>query len=277
MVRTTEQVRRFAMNRLKQGTAAVTLVASLGLLAPSSLGGPALADIKPPPNDHVRNPQYVEDIYHCDLNGDGDYETKYELVSTFGSAMWQVKNSNTVLVLVSFDLQSSTYEVVHDPTGTAVNFVDPIGYWSPEPEGPGQPNGQHKGQRRVLCENTTEYNFAPFDSDVEQGEDLVDDGIWDANFVQTEECPDDPDSIAVPREEYKVDGEFVCVTYHETDNYLVEVTISRAPGGTKQSGSSGVVQAANVDDGKQSADLLNKSKHKAKKGGKHRGKGKRGR
>ena len=67
------------MHALKQGMAAVALVATLGLAVPSILGGSALADIKPPPNDHVGNPQFVETSIDCDLDGDGEYETAYDV------------------------------------------------------------------------------------------------------------------------------------------------------------------------------------------------------
>ena len=44
--------RRFAMNKMKQGMAAIALVVSLGLIVPGSFGESALADIK----DHSQSP-----------------------------------------------------------------------------------------------------------------------------------------------------------------------------------------------------------------------------
>lgn len=146
------------MLNLKQGTAAIALVVSLGLIAPGSLGGSALADVKPPPNDNVRNPQYVETVFNCDLDGVEGYETPYELVSTFGAKMWQDKNSTTVLVQrLRVDVIDSYYEVLDDPTGTAVDFADPDVYWFDGPQD--YPNGKPKGWQTVRCTEVVSYEY----------------------------------------------------------------------------------------------------------------------
>lgn len=116
------------MNKLKQISAAVVLIVSLGLVVPSTLGGSASADIKPD-NHTIADPDSID----CDLDGNGNYETHYDLAQLLSPPNLQDKNSNTVIVQRLTDLQYSDYTVVHDPTGTAVKFHDPIGYWRLEP------------------------------------------------------------------------------------------------------------------------------------------------
>jgi hypothetical protein len=255
------------MKKLKQGTAAIALVASLGLIAPSTFGGSASADV----SENNRN--FVSTTLNCDLDGIEGYEAPFELVSTGSSTMWQDKNSTTVVVQRLTDLQYSTYEVVNDPTNTAVNFFDPIGYWSLEPNAHNYPQANHKGQRRVLCQEVVQYPYAPYLGEADPAPEDVD--LFPAEFVQSPDCPDDAEDPAledpehpgefIPREEYKIDGDYVCVTYLETDTWLYEVTLSGKPGGAK-------VKSASADDDAPSAERQTK----AKKGNKHRGKGKRG-
>jgi hypothetical protein len=247
------------MLKLKRGTAAIALVLSLGLIVPAFFGGPALADVKPPPNDNVRNPQYVETVFHCDLNGDADdgdggdgYETAYELVSTFGAKMWQDKKSSTILVQrLRVDVKDSHYEVVQDPTGDAVAFDDPDAYWFDSPGGALPNGGNPKGWQTVRCTEIVEYGYSPFPSEAtpEFNEE------HDLSFVQTDECEVFGD-LEDPSE---VDD---CVTYLVTETNLYDVTIS---------GNGPKAKSASAD-GAPSADRAVKAKH-----GKQRGKGKRGR
>jgi hypothetical protein len=197
------------------------------------------------------------------------------VVSTFGALVWQDTKSNTVIAQRLADLLSSTYEVVNDPTGTATDFFEPTGYWSPVPEAHNYPQAKQKGLRTAVCEEVVQYEYAPYatdafghDSDVE----LVPD------CVQSPDCPENPQDPALPDE---TTGEFTpredldeCVTYTEIDTWHYVVTLSATPRGG--------VQAASADDGGSGksniqATSANDGKHKAKKGGKHRGKGKRGR
>ena len=245
------------MPKLKRGTAAIALVLSLSLIVPAFFGGPALADVKPPPNDNVRNPQYVETVFECDLNGDADegdegdgYETTYELVSTFGSTMWQDKNSSTIIVQrLRVDVIDSFYEVINDPTETAENFNDPDVFWFDGPQD--YPNGKPKGWQTVRCTEIVEYGWSPFPSE-STPEFNEEHGL---SFVQTDECEVFGD-LEDPSE---VDD---CVTYLVTETNLYDVTIS---------GNGPKAKSASAD-GAPSADRAVKAKH-----GKHRGKGKRGR
>ena len=239
------------MLKLKRGTAAIALVVTLGLIAPGSLGGSALADIKPPPNENVRNPQYVETVFECDLDGNGSYETPYELVSTFNSTMWQDKNSSTIIVQrLRVDVLDSFYTVLDDPTGTAVDFADPDVYWF-DAQDYSQGGGKPNGWETVRCTEIVEYGWSPFPSE-STPEFNEEHGL---SFVQTDECEVFGD-LEDPSE---VDD---CVTYLETDTNLYDVTISGGKGAKAKS--------ASADDA-PSADRA----VKAKKTGKHRGKGKR--
>lgn len=113
----------------------------------------------------------------------------------------------------------------------------------------------------MLCTTFYEYDYAPYASDVRDGAKLVESGVWEHNFVQTEECdgiadtyPDDATREELPE----------CVTYHEIDTYLWVVTVSGKP-----------VQAASADDGALGADQPQQSNSKHSTGvGKHRGNGK---
>jgi hypothetical protein len=241
--------RRLSMPKLRQVTAAIALVVSLGLIVPGSLGGSVLADIKPPPHE---NPQSVDTIFECDLDGNGSYETPYELVSTFGARMWQDQNSNTIIVQrLRVDVLDSFYTVLDDPTGTAVDFADPDVYWFDGPQD--YPNGKPKGWQTVRCTEIVEYGYSPF-LDETTPEFNEEHGL---SFVQTDECEVFGD-LEDPSE---VDD---CVTYLVTETNLYDVTIS---------GSKGNKAGAATADDVPSADR----QVKAKKQGKHRGKGKRGR
>ena len=149
-----------------------------------------LADIKPPPHEDLRNPQYVKTVFDCDLDGNGSYETPFELVSTFNSTMWQDKNSGAVLVQrLRVDVLDSFYEVLDDPKGTAVDFADPDVYWFDGPQD--YSNGKPKGWQTVRCTEEVSYEYT-----------------------------------ATAKDEKLPDLSFVAgVTYIETDTNLYDVTI----------------------------------------------------
>ena len=230
------------MLKLKQGMAAIVLVVSLGLIAPGSFGGPASADVN---SSRGNNPNLADQYsFDCDVVGVvGDFETTYVLASTFNANARHVQGSNLVLMLrYRFDVKDSHYEVVNDAGTNAVDFDDPETYWF---DGPGNalPNGGNpKGWKTVLCTNQGTDLYAPNAEDVALG----------IGFVQTDECLEEPSNEDPD-----------CVTYEETFTNYWAVTLSQ--GGKR-------VAADSVDDS-QSADRA----PTAKKQGKHRGKGKRGR
>jgi hypothetical protein len=194
--------------------------------------------------------------FDCDVVGVvGDYETTYVLASTFSAGGRHIQGSNLVLMSrYRYDIKDDHYEVVQDPTGTAVDFDDPDTYWFKGPLGPEdypQGGGKPKGWKTVLCTTPGSDVYAPNAADVLLG----------IGFVQSPDCPE---------EDPVIDGEVVerkdleeCVTYEETFTRFWDVTLSQ--GGQR-------VAADSVDDS-PSVDRA----HSAKKQGKHRGKGKRGR
>jgi hypothetical protein len=222
------------MQQLKQGTAAVALVVSLGLAVPGTLGGSASADI----SDHNRN--LVANTFECDLDGNpNDYETTFQLVSTPNSTMWQDTQSRTVIVQRErIDVLQSEY-IAKDAEGTS--FVDTEAEWFDVDFAPHvYPHGKPKGWNTVRCISVS----PPYD------------------YIASER-----DADLEPR---LVPG----AAYDVIDTQLFEVTLS--------STSRGAVQAASADDSRSGQDnaqtaSADNGKHKAKKQGKHRGKGKRGR
>jgi hypothetical protein len=219
------------MHKLKQGTAAIALVATLGLVVPSTFGGSASADI----SDHDQDP-YVDTTFTCDLDGDGyieettdgvvvhGYDDTFELVSTEKALVWQDTNSNTVIgQRLRVDVLDSFYEVLDDPSGTAENVADPDVYWFNGPQVYSQGGGKPKGWQTVRCTEVISYEYTANFDDEQLGLGFVED-----------------------------------VLYLETDTNLYDVTISHAR--------SGAVKAASADDGKHKA--KNGGKHRSKS--KHR-------
>lgn len=179
--------------------AAIAVVVSLGLVLPSTLGGFASADMS---SSRGKNPNLVETIFECDRDGNGSYETEYELVSTFNSTMWQDKNSTTVLVQrLRVDVIDSFYEVLDDPTGTAVDFADPDVYWFDGPQD--YPHGKPKGWKTVRCTEVVSYEYTATAEDA---------ALEHLSFVEG-------------------------VTYIETDTNLYDVTISGSKGAKAKSAS----------------------------------------
>lgn len=179
------------MQTFKQGIAAVALIVSLGLVVPGLLVGSARAGLE---NSGGHNPQRVDTTFNCDLNGDGSYETSYELVSTFSSTMWQDKNSNKVIVQrLRVDVIDSYYV---DPTGVAAPVLDPDVYWFDGPQSYDQGGGKPKGWKTVRCTEIVSYLYTATADDVALG----------LGFIEG-------------------------VEYLETDTNLYDVTVSPAGGG----------------------------------------------
>jgi hypothetical protein len=217
--------------------AAIALVLSLGLVVPSTLGGSALADTS---SSRGNNKNMDETVFHCDIDGEEGYEVPFEVASA-NQNVWKDKNSATAIVVrLRVDALDSFYEVLDDPTGTAVDFADPDVYWF---DGPfDYPHGKPNGWQTVRCTANISYEYTA------TADDLVDAPHLPFAFI-----PDDPETE---------EDEEKAATYLVTDTYLYDVTIG---------GNGPKAKAASADDG-QSADRAVKAKH-----GKHRGKGKRGR
>lgn len=103
------------MNRLEQGMAAIAVVASLGLVAPASFGGPASADLAKESN---ANPQPMS--IKCDLDGQSDNGFEYESRVTSvdkGNDLGTMHDtkSNRKFIAVDGDI-STTYTAIEDNT-----------------------------------------------------------------------------------------------------------------------------------------------------------------
>jgi hypothetical protein len=121
------------VNKLKRGMAAIGLVASLGLVVPSTFGGSVSADITHNPHVHLNN----EFTLACDLDGDSKNDTTYvpshyEKTYTFVSSTEDEKlyhdlNSNTVLKFRDrFDVLRADYIV---PDDDDLSFIDDYVEW----------------------------------------------------------------------------------------------------------------------------------------------------
>jgi hypothetical protein len=221
---------RFSCLRRKSSKVAITLVAVLSLVASGAPSGPASANQE---NSRGHNPNLVETVFDCDRNGDGIYETPYELVSTFNSVMWQDKNSTAVLIQrLRVDVIDSYYTALppenpDDPVGT--DFADPDVYWFDGPQDYSQGGGKPKGWKTVRCTEVVSYPYTA----------TADDAALGIGFVEG-------------------------ARYTETDTNLYDVTIR--PNGQGQA------KAANADH-KSQAERQHKAKKNGKhrhKGGKHR-------
>lgn len=179
------------MQKLTQCMTAVGLVASLGLAVPSTLGGSASADVN---NSRGHNPNLSEPYtWHCDLDGNGDYETEYLLSSTSNSEARAVQGSNLVLMRrLWVDVIDSYYTVIDDPTGTAEPVHDPDVYWFDGPHTYPQGGGKPKGWQTVRCISVTEDEYTATADDAALGLGFVegvtyletDTKLWDATMSQ---------------------------------------------------------------------------------------------
>ena len=75
--------------------------------------------------------------------------------------------------------------------------------------------------RKVLCEQIEVYNYSPYATEA-FGHD--NDLALVADFRQSPDCPEDPDSVDGHREDLPE-----CVTYEETDTWLLTMTVSGKP------------------------------------------------
>lgn len=140
--------------------AAVALVVALGLVAPSSFGGTASADVPPDKNKHAWP---AGQTLECDLDGDNIYDdVSYEVVTTWNAATFQVVNSSITLTSRRWEL-TSTNIPVDDPDADPWVFTDS--------GGPGSEKAQKKGLQDGLvpCKTTftgvwevdgVEYNYS---------------------------------------------------------------------------------------------------------------------
>jgi hypothetical protein len=198
--------------RSKRGIAIVALIATLGLIVPGTFGESASANQE---NSRGHNPNLVETVFNCDRDGNGSYETPYELVSTFSSTMWQDKNSTAVLVQrLRVDVIDSFYTALPaenpgDPVG--VDFADPGVYWFDGPQDYSQGGGKPKGWKTVRCTEVVSYPYTA----------THDDALLGIGFVEG-------------------------ARYTETDTNLYDVTISPNGQGKVKSAS-----AKNAANGKQ--------------------------
>ena len=174
------------MNTFRQGMAAVGLVATLGLIVPSALGGSAAADISHNPN-HDLTPFELT----CDLDGDsnGDttyvpshYETTYTFVSTANSKALHDQNSNTVLTQRErIDVLQAEYSA---QTPGVTSFIDTNVEWFDVFEAPNvYPHGKPKGRKTVRCINiAAPYKYTASADDVKLEPRLVE----GATYLETD-------------------------------------------------------------------------------------------
>jgi hypothetical protein len=225
------------MRTLKQGTVAVALVASLGLVMPGSLGGPVFADR-----------DVTKDLtVQCDALGD----TVYQVTATDHEPSGN---------LATLQLQGSTLVLVPQQ-GTITTVYTAIEPDDPEAAIPLPANDPSLGGNPVSFEIPPDHPYAYLGGEFSRGGAKPN----KKNLIDCVVVDDSPDNYYAA-EQFDVDGDsrFVLgVTYHYTDTYAIKAVVSGGRAGAK---------AASAD-GAQSADR----QHKAKKGGKHRGKGKRGR
>jgi hypothetical protein len=292
------------MHSFRQGMAAIALVASLGLIVPGAFGGPAAADIS------NKNPQSM--TIECQL-GNSTYSSEVIAIDhdPGGKKLGKMQDTHRSLGFVPMEgYVISTFRAIEDnrywpdnssrfaavplPQGDTrldggypAEFVTPRGY-DFSYFGDGFSTGKDK-KKLVDCTVTdsgelkgTEATTCLLNGDKDN--DVCFENIWVADYPeaaaesspclafgdpQYEKCfvpfvPDDgdPDTIERPP-----------VTYHYTDVFYIKALVTGNDGVDAQAASAAngaVLSAASVsDDGKHRADR----QHKAKKGGKHRGKG----
>jgi hypothetical protein len=217
------------MLKLKQGTAAIVLVVSLGMIAPGSFGGPASADRSDNPNLALDDDPFP---LRCDLNGDSDgdtayveshYEAEYNFLSTANSRVLYDPDSDTSLTQrTRIDVLQVEYAPLPDQPDDPEYLLDTEVEWFDEWEAPYvYPHGKPKGRKTVRCVNISDaYKWTISEEEAEMEPRLVEGA-----------------------------------TYLETDWQLYDVMLTAS--------------------GKRTAQANDMPK--AKKQGKHRGKGKRGR
>jgi hypothetical protein len=227
---------------LKQGTAAMALVATLGLVVPSSFGGTASADIS-------RQDGIQLMLITCDFDGNASYEYTSDVIAIdhdpggkrLGTMQDQDTRSNLAFVPMEGYVDTIFTAIDPVPPGYPITFLIPpendYAYLGGE-FNRGGTNGKKNLIDCIVVDDSPENNYPAGES-----EDNVT-GCHSLSGVplDVDECffvdEDDP------------------VTYHYKDIYTIKAEVT---------GNSGpAAQAAGADDGH----------HKAKKGGKHRHKGK---
>jgi hypothetical protein len=282
------------MHMLKQGMAAVALVASLGLIVPASFGGPVSADIS---REWGVQPMSIE----CDLDGNTSYEYTSEVTSADhdpGGKVATLQDVNSSLVFVP---QSGSVTTIFtaiennedwpevddsDPAaavplasgdprlagGYPASFVTPPGYpFSYFGEGFSRGNTDRK-QNLVDCVVIDVGKANP-------GTECLRDGVLqdvcseNAPWVAgAEDVENSKPCLVGSNPQYDKCMAFG-VSYHYEDIFTIKAVVSGNSGASVQAASAddgGTLSAARAaDDGKHRADR----KHKAKNGGKHRGNG----
>ena len=258
------------MQKLKQGMAAVVLVASLGLIVPGSFGGPASADIS---RKHSLQPMTAvcEGLGEFDvISADKEFtNANTEPGQRFKLPTLQQVDGPLVLVPMSGTTVSVYTALDHDPDAeTNPEALVPLDADDPRLAGgyppvfaipPGHPYtyfGDFSNGNKANKDNLVDCVVTDIGESEEGLQNWYPAGESDA---AVEDCLV-PDINGVEQDLCFVEG----VAYHYTDIFIIKAQVSNNGGAS--------VQSASADDA-GSADRA----HKAKKGGKHRGKGKRGR
>jgi hypothetical protein len=137
------------MNGFKRGAAAMGLVLSLGLIAPSSFGGSVSADVSP------NNPNSFMTTLTCTIGGE---KIVYEVVTTGSAASFQDLNSSTTFV-VSYAVEHRVYTVKEPAPGGGEDVGDV--FELDTSFGPGWPKAKkngHQDQLRECVGETDEFD-----------------------------------------------------------------------------------------------------------------------
>ena len=241
-----------AMNKVKQGTAALALVASLGLVVPGLFGGPASADVS---RNWGLQPMDIE----CDFNGDGSNDYFSEVMSAdkeftnahttgfqvFKMATMQDINSSLVFVPQSgtvvtvytaidhdFDAETDPQDItpLNDddsrlegiypavfaiPPGNAYSYFDADGFTL------GKSTNKQKLVECVVTDlGASDDGFQNWYPAGESDAEVEDCLVPDINGAEQDLCFVPPVLDA--------DGEFVsAVTYHYTDVFTIKALVTR--------------------------------------------------
>jgi hypothetical protein len=271
---------------MKQGMAAIALVVSLGLIVPGSFGGSASADVS---RKWGLQPMAIA----CDLNGDAADGNEYvsEVMSAdkeftnahttgfqvFKMATLQDVNSSLVFVAQSGSVETTYTAIDHDFDAetnpqdiTRLADDDPRlagGYPAVFSIPPGHPYSYFDEDGFSIGKSTNKQNLVDC---VVTDVGASDDGFqnWypagESDAAVTDCVVDGAEQgLCFKPPVLNDDGELVsAVAYHYTDTFTIEALVTNN-GGAK-------AKSASADDDTSSADR----QVKAKKGGKHRGKGK---
>jgi hypothetical protein len=296
------------MRKLKQGVAAIALVASLGLIVPGSFGGPAAADISRTWNlqpmkitcDLDRNPstgengfEYVSEVNSADKEFQNHHTTGFKvfkwgtLQDVNNSLVFSVQSATATEILTAVENLGSETEPTDDdtspqsrvellsgdlPAGYPVSFVIPPDHANSYFDVGGISLGNKANKKNLIDCEFIDEGIANVDIDgdgkVDEESNCYIEGVPQPLCYQNTFVAGSSDALAAIPCDRSDGGDptkcFVAgVAYHYTDIISGKFHVS---------GSSGAkVKSASVDDDETAAE------RKAKKGGKQRGKGKRGR